>query len=475
MPAHRKTRKLVPLGAVVSVLVAAALGGYALAGGHADAVNLANASGTSAKDATVSACLRSGKLTRVSVTAAPKCGAKSDPVSWPALSASADTSSQDTTVSSCLRSGKLTRVSVTAAPKCWGKSVPVSWATLSGSADTSGLDAIVYSCLRSGQLTRVSVTTAPNCPGKSVPVSWAAQSGSASTPDPVTSTSSTPPPTTTPDPVTSTSSTPPPGTTPDPVTSTSPTPTPTPTPTPDPTPSATPTPTPTGSGTPCVTSDDNGSCGPYTYADITGSDGYNTQVIQDVWNPIAGASQTLTAYNPGDWSVSADMPASNTAVVSYPDVQQLYTTTSNTPDPLSSFNSITSTFTESGPGSGGGDDYEAAYDIWAGTGSNNGAQEIMIWVDNHGQTPAGSQVGTADIDGTSYAVWNSGNNPVTLVLSSNETSGTINILAALDWLESNGYMPAGSGLNQIDFGWEICSTGGTAKTFSLTQYSISSS
>jgi len=194
-----------------------------------------------------------------------------------------------------------------------------------------------------------------------------------------------------------------------------------------------------------------------------------------VWNPIAGASQTLTAYNPGDWSVSADMPAANTAVVSYPDVQQIYTTTSDTPDPLSGFASITSSFAENGPGSGGGDDYEAAYDIWAGTGSDNYAQEIMIWVDNHGQTPAGSEVGTADIAGASYSIWSAGKNPVSLVLNSNETSGTINILAALNWLESNGYMPSGSGLNQIDFGWEICSTGGSAKTFSLTSYGIESS
>jgi Glycosyl hydrolase family 12 len=427
--AHRKPRKLVPLGAVLSVLVAAALGGYALAGSHAaGAVNLANASGASGKDRTVYSCLTSDKLSRVSVTTAPKCPAKS---------------------------------------------VPVRWATLSDPASASGQDATVYSCLTSDKLSRVSVTTAPNCPAKSVPVSWAAQSGSASSPSPLPTPSLSPSlsPSSPPDPVPSTSSTPPPTSPPNPVPSTSSTPP----PSPDPSASPTPTPSPSGSGTPCVTSSDSGSCGPYDYADITGSDGSNTRVIQDVWNPIAGASQTLTAYNPGDWSVSADMPASNTAVVSYPDVQELYTTTSDTPDPLSSFTSITSTFAESGPGSGGGDDYEAAYDIWAGTGSNNYAQEIMIWVDNHGQTPAGSQVGTADIDGTSYAVWSKGNNPVTLVLNSNETSGTINILAALDWLGSNGYTPAGSGLNQIDFGWEICSTGGTAKTFSLTQYSIESS
>jgi hypothetical protein len=198
-----------------------------------------------------------------------------------------------------------------------------------------------------------------------------------------------------------------------------------------------------------------------------------------VWNPIADASQTLTSYSPADWSVSANMPAKNTAVVSYPDDQQIYTTTSNTPDPLSNFGSITSSYTESGPATSG-DDYEAAYDIWAGTGSNDYAQEIMIWVDNHGQRPAGSMVGSATIDGVGYQVWNSAGagqvgHPVSLVLDSNQASGSVNVLADLDWLESNGYMPAGSGLNQIDFGWEICSTGGTAQTFTMSNFGIQAS
>jgi hypothetical protein len=67
---------------------------------------------------------------------------------------------------------------------------------------------------------------------------------------------------------------------------------------------------------PCGDTDHRGVCGPYSYSGISDSNGGNTNVIQDVWNPIAGASQTLTAYNPGDRSVSADMSASNTAVVS---------------------------------------------------------------------------------------------------------------------------------------------------------------
>ena len=39
----------------------------------------------------------------------------------------------------------------------------------------------------------------------------------------------------------------------------------------------------------------------------------------------------------------------------------------------------------------------------------------------------------------------------------------------LTWLESHGYLPANSGLNQIDYGFEICSTHGAA-TFAVSQF-----
>jgi hypothetical protein len=327
---------------------------------------------------------------------------------------------------------------------------------------SSGASTTIYGCVSAKHaFTRVTVKALSSCPAGTYRVSWAGTV----LPGPVTSATSPAP--------TPTSTVPSP-------TPTAPKPTPTdpkPTPT-DPTPTPTLT-TPAPAGSACVTSSVTGSCGPYTYSRITGSSGNDTFVINNIWNDISGAAQTLTASNPGDWSVRADMPAGNTAVVSYPDTQQIYTTTADTPDPMSAFSSITSTYTEAGPGSGNGNDYEAAYDIWAGTGSDNYAQEIMVWVDNHGQRPAGNQVATATIDGASYQVWSTGSagstgDPVSLVLNSNETSGTVNVLADLNWLESNGYMPAGSGLNQIDFGYEICSTGGVPETFTLSGYSLTS-
>lgn len=313
----------------------------------------------------------------------------------------------------------------------------------------SGGSLTIYACLAGGRLTQVS-TTAPKCSSRSSLVQWTAQSGAAAavTPTPTPSVSTKP--------------------------STKPS-TPTASPSAIP-PSSAPPSTPAAPSTACVTSDGQGGCGPYASADISGSGGSQTYVIQDIWNQIKGATQTLTAFGPGDWSVKASMPASNTAVVSYPDTQQIYTTDNNTPNPLSGYSSITSSYTESGPASSG-DDWEAAYDIWAGTGSNNYAQEIMIWVDNHGQAPAGSVVGSATIDGQGYKIWSTGKagttgNPVSMVLDSNQASGSVNVLDDMKWLEANGYVPAGSGLNQVDFGFELCSTGGAAQTFAVSQFGI---
>src|SRR5580704_9059715 len=85
MAVHRNPRKLIPLAAVLCLLVAAAFGGYAVAGSRApEAANLTGASATSGHAMTVYACLASGKLTDVSVATAPTCPAKAVPVQWAA-------------------------------------------------------------------------------------------------------------------------------------------------------------------------------------------------------------------------------------------------------------------------------------------------------------------------------------------------------------------------------------------------------
>jgi Glycosyl hydrolase family 12 len=346
MAATRKPRKLVPLAAVLCLLVAAAFGGYLAAGSRApETVNLAGAPGTAG----------------------------------------------------------------------------------------SGHDVTVYACLASGTLTDVSMT-APTCPAKAVPVQWVAQRDPSS-----------------------------PGLSPSPSPGSS-------------SPSAGPSPTLSGHGAPCVAATLAGTCGPYADSDITDADGYNTSVANNMWGcgsvqpGRAGAycgRQTVTAYGPGDWSVTSDQAAGNTGVLAYPDVAQVFTLANDTDPPITGFSAITSSFTEA-MNATSKTDAEAAYDIWLGDG--NGPTEIMIWVDNHGQTPAGNDKGSVVIGGTTYELWNGGG--TISFVRSNEQSGTVDILAVLRWLQSHGYVHSNADLSQVDFGWEICSTGGAPETFTVSSYTL---
>jgi hypothetical protein len=219
-------------------------------------------------------------------------------------------------------------------------------------------------------------------------------------------------------------------------------------------------------------------CGPYRYEPISDSNGENTYVLNDIWNPPGpGHRQTIRVHNPGDWSVISNQPRDNTAVLSYPDVQQVLTTTQDTPSPLAGFAAISSTFTQSMPLDG---DNEAAYDIWMGNGtSTNYAQEVMIWVDDHRTNPPpGKTVARRTFAGARYTVWqdptddSSGFHPIYIVRHGNVTSGTVNVLSMLRWLVRD-HLTVASGLDQIDFGWEICSTLGRPQTFTMSAYRLS--
>jgi hypothetical protein len=444
MAAHRKRRTLVPLAVVLCVLMAAAVGGYALAGNRAaGAVNLADASGASGHNATVYACLASGKLTRVSMTAAPKCPAKSARVRWAAKSGPAAASGQDATVYACLASGTLTRVSMTAAPKCPAKSARARWAAKSGPAAASGQDATVYACLAAGTLTRVSMTAAPKCPAKSTRVRWAAKSGPPASPGPVPSASPRPSPsptrnTTSPSPVQTTMS-------PRPVqTTTSPAPT--------------------------QTSTTRASwawCSSAPVGQWTTPDG-RFDLYNNEWNTSDNPGpQTICGNSESDWQAVSTQRAGNTAVLTAPQVQIPYNKGNGYP--LSDFSSLSSSYTED-MHAVAGTDAEAMYDLWL----NGLNKEVMFWVDDHGQTPSGSVVATTTFSGATWDLWQTGSGYWAFVRQGNASSGTVDLLAGLQFLESRGQLTATDKLWQVNFGWEICSTAGAPETFTVSNYSVTS-
>ena len=291
----------------------------------------------------------------------------------------------------------------------------------------------IYACLTTRHaLVRVSVSTPPACPVGTVPVHWQGQAGS-----PVPSPTAAP-----------TGKSTAPGQNPAPGSS------------------------PTGAA--CVTSARNGNCGPYAYAPISNSNGYTTYVGNNMWGCGNGncGPQTLTAHGPGVWSAVSTQASGNTAVLTYPNVQQLFTKTTNVDPVISAFASITSDFTET-MNPQAGTDAEAAYDIWLG--NTSGPNEIMIWVDNAGRGNGGArQIGTATINGQAFTVYQYGSGEIIFSLNHNEQSGTVDILATLKWLQSHGRVSAGAGLGQVDFGFEICSTGGKPEKFAVSRYTLTS-
>jgi hypothetical protein len=201
-------------------------------------------------------------------------------------------------------------------------------------------------------------------------------------------------------------------------------------------------------------------------------------IRNDAWNGDAGP-QTLYACSYHSWNVVANEP-STTDVKSYPDVQMDFQKSGSgdgTGVPISSFNSITSTFAETSPHVG---IYEDAYDIFVNSNTLDGpgTTEIMIWVDNYNQAPAGTKMASAVSFGNrTYDVYyepdnGNGGHYIAFVATANFTSGTVDILSFFNYAIQKNWIPSAAPLNQICFGVEICETNGADATFEFTDFSI---
>jgi hypothetical protein len=189
-------------------------------------------------------------------------------------------------------------------------------------------------------------------------------------------------------------------------------------------------------------------------------------LYNNMWNAARySVQQTLYACSYNNWYVVANMnnDTGDGAVKTDPNVQMNF----NEPA-ISSFQSITSTFAETSPDVG---IYNDAYDIWLNGVDTSGSDEVMIWNQNHGQTPAGSVVAVTSLGGRTYQVWKYGGY-IAFVAEPAFTSGTVNLLAFFNYVISQGYIAANPTLGQIDYGVELVSTNGAPATFTFTNFSV---
>jgi Cellulose binding domain/Glycosyl hydrolase family 12 len=231
--------------------------------------------------------------------------------------------------------------------------------------------------------------------------------------------------------------------------------------------SPTPTPTPTQTSSPPSSGVPADAAWVATGAwDSWTNNGYT--MINDVWGSGAGP-QTIWARTGTNWGVVADHPRTS-GVKSYPHTGKTLNRT------LSSLASVRSTFNVTVPGDG---DYETAYDIWA----NNNAYEVMIWTNQHGavgpiaesydSNGAVPNARNVNVGGSSWNVYrgSNGSNAVfSFVRTSGTTSGSVDVLAVLNWLRSQAWWGDVT-VGQVQFGFELSGTAGrsnfTDNSFSL--------
>jgi hypothetical protein len=193
-------------------------------------------------------------------------------------------------------------------------------------------------------------------------------------------------------------------------------------------------------------------------------------IANDMWNASNySVSQTMHACSAANWYVIATMNNDNGdgAVKTFPNAHMDF----GAAPAIGTFHSVSSSFTQ--PTNPGGI-YEYAYDIWINGIASSGSTEVMIWTDNHGQRPAGSVVATATIGGQGFQVWKNGNY-IAFAADQNVDSGTVNLLRFFDFVIGKGWLASSATLNQVDYGIELVSTSGVPETFSVTNFSVTTS
>ena len=249
----------------------------------------------------------------------------------------------------------------------------------------------------------------------------------------------------------------------------------------------TPTTTPTTTTTaPSVASCTNPS---FSTSDAEGSDNTDPNdghqywwVSNDAWSGSHGP-QSIDVCSQSSWYATSNQPDEGGQVETYPDTEyDVGGRNSLSTTPISGWGSITSTFSEAYPSAGG---WDAAYDLWL----NNWSTEIMIWNqwagDNsywancanstNSENFCGDPQGVAlTLDGVPYHFLNNGGE-LMFFRDAQVASGSVDILAAFEWLVSQGLVKSTDVPTQLEYGVEISYTSGTETfpttglTFSLSQ------
>jgi xyloglucan-specific endo-beta-1,4-glucanase len=190
-------------------------------------------------------------------------------------------------------------------------------------------------------------------------------------------------------------------------------------------------------------------------------------MYNNVWGATTGTGQSIQSNGPAQWRTFSTFPETS-GVKSYPNASlDLNGKTINT------LGSCTSSFNVTMP-SGGSN--ITSYDIWV-------PSEIMLWMNKQGNVGPIAQAWNDDgtpvvtlanvtVGGHTWDVYRGGANVISFVRQGNINSGTIDILAILNWTASQGWISNTSNLGKFQFGFEITSAPG-GLNFVTNSYSMS--
>ena len=221
----------------------------------------------------------------------------------------------------------------------------------------------------------------------------------------------------------------------------------------------------------CVTSDRWGVCFPANGAQAW-------QAENNVWNAPGdpGWQQTMTATKGEQFSVAANIQATDgQSVISYPEANLTFTTQK----PLAQWNDLVGQWHAGLPNPNTGDRYEMAYDLWFDAGPGQaGSKEVMVWTQNDGQYPGGTDIGTWTDPrfGNQYEVWEN-STTVWFVCKVGSHTGSVDIKSAAQYAFLTNAAWAGSQAVNVafDYGPEIVTTTGHLETFYVYGVNIISS
>lgn len=193
-------------------------------------------------------------------------------------------------------------------------------------------------------------------------------------------------------------------------------------------------------------------------------------VHNNMWNSAkySPCTSTLYASSHDRWHVITRMnnQTGDGAVKTYPNVHKDYRSV-----PVSSFESLTSTFAEASPRVG---IYNVAYDLWINGIAKPGCTEIMVWTENFKQVPGGRYVQDVVFGERTYRVYKGPSNSsyIAFVATANFTSGTVNLLEMVNWVIGKGWLSSNAVVDQVCFGVEMVSTDDADARFEVSAFSI---